>query len=102
LKELPPVPAAEELVEWRKPEVTRLNPGESIANALVRIGEIYNDAGLVSAALSRHLPTCATQPELHSFLHRIQNALGEFRNTVTQIEAGISDELQKAIATVKP
>ena len=74
------------------------DPKANVANALIALGRIYNDAGDVSDALSTHLRNVAGEPELHGFLHRMQTLLGEFRNAVTQIETGMSDRLADAIA----
>lgn len=106
----PPAPAPEE-VEVAAPEevdesdridpqVSKDIPSDPQANplaAIAALGFLYNDAGKISVALSRHLRTTAGQPELHALLMRMQTILGEFRHSFEQIDAGMSDELRDAI-----
>jgi len=73
------------------------NPMQSIAATLVACGRMYEDAGKLSVALTKWLPGVAAQPELHSFLQRMQIAMGELRHAIKQNEDMISDELREAI-----
>lgn len=73
------------------------DPNSTPASAMLAIGRIYNDAGMVSAAISNHLRTTAGQPELFSFLQRMQHALGDFRHAVDQVESSASEEFLDAI-----
>jgi hypothetical protein len=73
------------------------DPGASVAAALMGVGKLYNDAGVLSTGLSKHIPAVAAEPELHSFLQRMQIALGEYRHAVSQVEDAMSDRLREAI-----
>ena len=73
------------------------DPMQSIAATLVACGRMYEDAGKLSVALTHWLPGVAAQPELHSFLQRMQLAMGELRHAIKQNEDMISDELREAI-----
>jgi len=82
------------------PMPDNLNPQSSIGAALLAIGHLYSDATVVSDALSAHLRRCASEPELHRFLSRLQLHLGELRHAVMQPEAYTLEHLRKAIADV--
>ncbi len=78
------------------PNISR-DPNATVAAALIAVGRLYNDAGFVSEALSRHLRNTAGEPQLFAFLQRMQLVLGDFRHSVSQIEAGMSEQLRDAI-----
>ena len=86
--------------EYIEPTVNHeinLDPMSTPGAALLAVGKFYNEAGVLSAALTKHMRTSAGEPELFSFLQRLQNVLGEFRVTVEQIESGISEHLRSSI-----
>lgn len=100
----PPDPEAEpeEVDESDRidPQVSADIPADPTAtplSAIAALGVLYNDAGKVSVALSKHLRTTAGEPDLHAFLMRMQTVLGEFRHSFEQIDAGMSDNLRNAI-----
>lgn len=69
----------------------------TVGGTLLRVGKFYNEAGELSVALTGHLRATAAEPELHSFLQRIQLLLGEFRHQFEQYEGNISEQLRDAI-----
>lgn len=77
-----------------------VDPAASVGATLVGIGAMFNHAGVVSQALTKHLRSTSIEPELHAFLHRMQSAIGDFRNSVTAIEQSVSEELRAAIEHV--
>jgi hypothetical protein len=108
--ELPPEPV---LNEWQVPELSIQHPEAeaapqveprkfdvhaNLADAMVLVGDIYNQAGTLSEALAGHIRNATAQPELHGVLTRLQNLLGEFRHAVDQIESSFSEELSLKIA----
>jgi len=88
-----------------EPEATPITVDQTIsrdpmatpASCLLAIGRLYNDAEIASRALTHHLRKNAGEPELFSFLQRMQNALGDFRHMVEQVEAGLSEQLRDNI-----
>ena len=92
-----PVVHEEEYVEPTVDTNIPSDPYATPAAAMLAIGRLYNDAGMLSAALSKHLPKVVGEPELFTFLQRMQNAIGDFRHMVEQVEGGISEELMSAI-----
>lgn len=93
--ELPPQPAPEPVSDV----VARMfDIHANVGDAMVLVGDIYNQAGQLSEALTGHLRNSVAQPELHGVLSRLQNLLGEFRHAVDQIESSFSEELAGKIA----
>ena len=90
-------PAEEEYVEPTVNHEMNTDPMATPGAALIAVGKFYNDAGMLSAALTKHMRTTAGEPELFSFLQRLQNVLGDFRHAVEQIESGISEHLRNSI-----
>jgi hypothetical protein len=86
----------------RRPETMQdlSNPQSSIGAVLLAIGRLCSDVTVVSDALSAHLRRCASEPELHRFLSRLQLHLGELRHAVMQPEAHTLERLREAIADV--
>jgi len=78
-------------------DVSKRHPEETIGAALIRIGMLYEDAGVVSRALSKHIRTAAGEPELHTYLHRMQVVLGDMRHQIEHIDAALSDNLRESI-----
>ena len=73
------------------------DPSQTIAACLMAIGRMWEDAGKVSVALSKWIPTVAAEPELHAFLQRMSVSFGDFRHSIQQNEALVSDALREAI-----
>jgi len=74
------------------------DPMATIAAALVAIGKLYNDAGVISAALTNHMRTVVADPSLHSYLQRMQVSLGDLRHAIVHVEDSAPDHLREAIA----
>lgn len=73
------------------------DPAATVAASIVAIGKLWLESKKVTAALGKHIPNVAAEPELHGFLQRMQVALGDFCHSVEQNEALMSDHLREAI-----
>jgi hypothetical protein len=73
-----------------------LDPNHSPGAALLALGRFNVDTSIVSDALSTHLRT--TTGEVHSYLSRLQLAIGELRHIVMQPEPHVLVVLRKSIA----
>jgi hypothetical protein len=74
----PAVEAVDETVAPAPAPATH-DPGDSIADTIEAVAQLYSMAGDVSASLSRHYREAAGDAQLHSRLHRVQLLCGEFR-----------------------
>ncbi|MGO8923241.1 MAG: hypothetical protein ACLQF4_09910, partial [Xanthobacteraceae bacterium] len=52
----------------------------------------------LSDALSEHLRTSASEPQVYAYLQRLQLWCGEFRHAITNVEGGTMERCRHAIA----
>ena len=90
-------PEYEERIDPTVNTEMNFDPMATPAAALIAVGRFYNDAGTLSAALSKHMRTTSGEPELFAFLQRLQTVIGDLRAAVEQIESGISEHLRNSI-----
>lgn len=78
-------------------DVLAETPHATIAQTLAEIGAFYNKGEALSRQLSVHLRNTGGEPELHSYLLRIQTQIGEFRHAMDHLDNSVSDDLRQAV-----